>query len=245
MGREDQTEEREVLDSIFPDEITDVSEEEYRIAIQLDLPEEATKDDQDEQPEPPTMLLSVRYPEDYPDVAPDLDLSAPAGSTPHPLFNVADDKEQLLAGLEETIQESLGMAMVFTIVSALKDAAEQLIVTRLQAAQKAREEALLAVERAENQKFHGTPVTPETFLRWRDTFMQEMAEKRLREEEERLAEQAKRRGGGATGKDGLRLTGRQLWERGLAGKTDDDDAEVEAEDEEELGGAVQKLKIEA
>jgi hypothetical protein len=42
MGREDQIEEREVLDSIFPDEITDVSETEYRVAITLDVtqPEE-------------------------------------------------------------------------------------------------------------------------------------------------------------------------------------------------------------
>jgi hypothetical protein len=36
MGIEDQKEEREVLESIFPDEITDVSETEFRIAITLD-----------------------------------------------------------------------------------------------------------------------------------------------------------------------------------------------------------------
>ena len=39
MGREEQQEEREVLDSIFPDEITDVTEHEYRVAIKLDVGE--------------------------------------------------------------------------------------------------------------------------------------------------------------------------------------------------------------
>ena len=39
MGREEKKEERGVLDSIFPDEITDVSETEYRISIELEVTE--------------------------------------------------------------------------------------------------------------------------------------------------------------------------------------------------------------
>ncbi|EFX03809.1 rwd domain containing protein [Grosmannia clavigera kw1407] len=251
MGREDQIEEREVLDSIFPDEITDISETEFRIAIKLDLPEVAKDGDDDEEAEAPVILLTVRYPEDYPNVEPELDLLAPAGAVQHPLLNVAEEKEQLLAGLADTVQESLGMAMVFTLVSTLKEAAEQLIIGRQEAEERKREEKALAAEREENQKFHGTMVTPESFIRWRDAFVKEMAEKRKREEEERLAELAKRRGGGAGSKDGTRLTGRQLWERGLVGKIDEDDIDVDAEGEDNNGGAagategVQKLKIEA
>ena len=37
MGREEQIEEREVLDSIFPDEITDISETSYKVTILLDV----------------------------------------------------------------------------------------------------------------------------------------------------------------------------------------------------------------
>ena len=67
MGREEQIEEREVLESIFPDEITgticashslgcktntnentDISETEYRVSIQLEVVEE----NQEEAPEP-------------------------------------------------------------------------------------------------------------------------------------------------------------------------------------------------
>ncbi|KAK3941842.1 ubiquitin-conjugating enzyme/RWD-like protein [Diplogelasinospora grovesii] len=225
MGREEQVEEREVLDSIFPEEITDISEIEYRISITLDIPD-------DEENEPPVMILTVRYPEEYPDTAPFLKLSPPQNATPHEYFNVADDKDELLQGLEATIEENLGMAMVFTLVSALKEAAEQLVVSRREATAKAHEEILLAAEREENKKFHGTQVTRETFLKWRGDFLREMEEARVREEEERLAELKK-----ARIKEPARLTGRQLWERGLASKGDEEEGEedgVVAQDVEKL-----------
>ncbi|KAL2139513.1 hypothetical protein VTI28DRAFT_5077 [Corynascus sepedonium] len=225
MGREEQIEEREVLDSIFPDEITDISETEYRITIKLDIP--------DDEEEPPVMLLTVRYPEEYPDKAPLLELAAPQNSTPHQYLNVAEDKDQLLQGLESTIEENLGMAMVFTLVSAVKEAAEQLVEDRKQAAARAHEEAILAAEREENKKFHGTPVNRETFLKWREQFLKEMEEARLKEEEERAAEQKK-----AKIKEPVKLTGKQLWERGLAtaGQEDGDEDGVPTED-------IQKLKV--
>ncbi|KAL2168465.1 hypothetical protein VTG60DRAFT_7267 [Thermothelomyces hinnuleus] len=225
MGREEQIEEREVLNSIFPDEITDISETEYRITIKLDIP--------DDEGEPPVMLLTVRYPEEYPDKAPLLELAAPQNSTPHQYLNIAEDKDQLLSGLEATIEENLGMAMVFTLVSAVKEAAEKLVEDRKQAAAKAHEEAILAAEREENKKFHGTPVNRETFLKWREQFLKEMEEARLREEEERAAEMKK-----AKIKEPVKLTGKQLWERGLAtaGQEDGDEDGLPTED-------VQKLKV--
>ncbi|KAK4128314.1 RWD-domain-containing protein [Parathielavia appendiculata] len=225
MGREEQIEEREVLDSIFPDEITDISETEYRISVTLDIP--------DDEAEPPVMLLTVRYPEDYPDKAPLLELAAPQNSTPHEYLNIAEDKDRLLQGLEATIEENLGMAMVFTLVSALKEAAEQLMQERRDAAARAHEEALLAAEREENKKFHGTPVTRETFLKWREGFLREVEEARLREEEEKAAEMKK-----ARIKEPARLTGRQLWERGLvsAGQEDVEEDGVPADD-------MQRLKV--
>ncbi|AEO65766.1 de7eb1d3-5f96-4281-809b-b449e4c60512 [Thermothielavioides terrestris] len=225
MGREEQIEEREVLSSIFPDEITDISETEYRISITLDIP--------DDEAEPPVILLTVRYPEEYPDKAPLLELSAPQNSAPHQYLNVAEDKDQLLQGLQATVEENLGMAMVFTLVSAVKEAAEQLVVERREAAAKAHEEALLAAEREENKKFHGTPVNRETFLKWREQFLKEMEEARIREEEERAAELKK-----ARIKEPARLTGRQLWERGLAAadQEEGDEDGVPTED-------VQRLKV--
>ncbi|KAK2068711.1 hypothetical protein P8C59_003339 [Phyllachora maydis] len=220
MGREEQAEEREVLDSIFPDEITDISDHEYRIAIGLDIPD-------DEENEAPTILLTVRYPEDYPDRAPHLELSAPPNATAHPYFGVGDDKQELLQGLQATMEENLGMAMVFSLVSAVKEAAEQLVMGRREAAARVQEEALLAAEREENKKFHGTPVTRETFLKWREDFIREMEEARVREEDERAAELKR-----ARIKEPVKLSGRQLWEKGLAGRVDpeegDDDVPTES-----------------
>lgn len=176
----------------------------------------------------------MRYPDAYPDEAPFLDLSPPHNAAPYPYFSVAADKAQLLSALEDTIQENIGMAMIFTLVSTLKEAAEQLVADRKGAAAQVREEVLLAAEREENKKFHGTPVTPETFMRWRDGFLREMEEQAQRDEEDRLAELKK-----ARVKEPTRLSGKQLWERGLA-KGD----EVEEDDSVPVE-QVERLKVEA
>ncbi|KAF5674026.1 hypothetical protein FHETE_3086 [Fusarium heterosporum] len=226
MGREDQIEEREVLESIFPDEITDISETEFRVSVALDIPGE-------EEEEPPTMLLQVKYPEDYPEKPPHLDILAPPNATPHDHFSVADDRDHLLASLDETIQENLGMAMVFAIVSTLKDNAEQLVQDRKDVITKAQEEAALAAEAEENKKFHGTAVTPESFLKWREGFLKEMEDKRQQEEDDRLAEMKK-----AKVKEPARMSGRQLWEKGLVGKVEEEDDDMPVE-------GIEKLKVEA
>ncbi|POS76079.1 hypothetical protein DHEL01_v205530 [Diaporthe helianthi] len=228
MGREEQIEEREVLDSIFPDEITDISETQYRIKITLDIPD-------DEENEQPVMALTVRYPEEYPDQAPYLDLSNEDGENRHPLFNIAESKDRLLKSLEPVIEENLGMAMVFTLVTSLKEEAEQMAIRAREAENKVHEEAALEAERKENEKFQGTAVTRESFLSWREGFLKEMEEKRQKEEEERLAEMKK-----ARIKEPTKMTGRQLWESGLAKgeEIDDGDDGVSAED-------LAKLKISA
>ncbi|TVY27386.1 RWD domain-containing protein [Lachnellula hyalina] len=233
MGREDQIEEREVLDSIFPEEIQDISETEYRISILLDI----LNDDGDDS-EPPSIILQVKYPPDYPEEAPILDILGPPNAPVHPFFSVNSDKQTLLNGLSETIEENMGMAMIFTIVSTLKDNAEQLVAQRQAGARQEHEIKLLALEAEENKKFHGTPVTPETFGPWRDEFRREMEELRAKEEDaEEAAEKKKNRGKDAV----VLLTGRQLWERGLAGKIEEDEDE---EDELPVEG-VEKLKVEA
>ncbi|KAH8591664.1 ubiquitin-conjugating enzyme/RWD-like protein [Bisporella sp. PMI_857] len=231
MGREEQIEEREVLDSIFPDEIQDISETEFRVSILLDV----TNDDGDES-EPPTILLKVLYPAEYPDEPPILDLLSPPQASPHPFFILTDDKDELLAGLAESIEENIGMAMIFTLVSTLKDNAEQLIASRQENARNIQEEKILAAEREENKKFHGTPVNPETFKTWREGFRKEMEELREKEErEEEIAEKKRNKGKEAT----VLLTGKQLWERGLAGKVDEED------DGDDLPAAVESLKVAA
>ncbi|KAF2763738.1 RWD-domain-containing protein [Teratosphaeria nubilosa] len=219
MGREEQKEEREVLDSIFPEEIQDISDTEYRITINIDV----TKEPDDETPDP-VIILNVRYPEDYPDQAPDLDIMQPPNALKHAHLNVQEDKVRLLEALQPTTEESMGMAMVFTLVSTLKESAELLISERQQAIQAQKDIEAAKAEEEENRKFEGEKVTRETFLAWRDKFRKEMADEAARKLAEQEAEDKKKRGGKAEEK---KLTGKQLWEQGIAGKTADDEDEGE------------------
>ena len=217
MGRDEQKEEREVLDSIFPDEIQDVSENELRITIKLDLPQQA-----EEEEEQPVIVLNVRYPEAYPDHPPDLDIMNAPNAPRHEHLNVSEDKARLLDALQPTIEESMGMAMVFALVSALKDSAELLISERQQAVQAQKDVEAAEAEAEENRKFEGEKVTRESFLEWIAKFKQEMADQKARRAAELEAEEKKKRGGKAEEK---KLTGKQLWEQGLAGKAMDEDEE--------------------
>ena len=183
-----------------------------------------------------TLLLTVAYPETYPDIPPDLTLSAPPDAPRHTHLDIQNDKARLLSALQPVIEENLGMAMVFTLASTLKDSAELLISERQAAAQGLKDIEAAKAEEEENRKFHGTAVTRETFLAWRDRFRNEMAEAEERRREDKEAEDKKRRV-----KAEERLTGKQLFERGLVGKVE--------EDEEDDGGSelvqpVQELKVE-
>jgi hypothetical protein len=179
-----------------------------------------TNDDGDDSA-PPTLLLQVKYPDSYPDEAPILDISAPPNAPSHPYFSVSGDASSLLSSLNSTIEDEslLGMAMIFQLASTLKDSAESLVASRQAEARAAEEERSLVQEREENKKFHGTPVTPETFGPWRDQFRAEMEAKEKQEDEaEEAAERKKNRGRETE----VKLTGRQLWERGLAGKVEEE-----------------------
>ncbi|KAJ5899138.1 RWD domain-containing protein [Penicillium taxi] len=228
MGREDQIEEREVLDSIFPEEITDISETAYKVSIILETPEH----DPDE--EQPLIYLEVSYPEEYPDVAPELNISCPPNAPKNPRLDVQEDRDFLMEALQPTIEENIGMAMVFTLVSALKESAEVLMQDRANLVQAQKEMLAKKAEEEENRKFQGTPVNRETFLEWHARFLQEEQDEEQRQREEKEAEDKKKKI-----KEEKKLTGRQLWERGLAGKGDDE------EEGEDALQAVQKLKIAA
>lgn len=126
----------------------------------------------------------------------------------------------------------MGMAMIFSLVSTLKDSAELLISERQKAVQAEKEFEAAQAEEEENRKFHGAVVTRESFLAWREGFLKEMEEAEKKRQEEMLMEDKKKR----SAKEELRLTGKQLWERGLAGKGEDEDDGDESMD-------VGKLKI--
>jgi hypothetical protein len=135
-----------------------------------------------------------------------------------------------------TIDENLGMAMVFTIVSTLKDAAESLVAERQRQAQNIKDVEAAKAEEEENRKFHGAAVTRESFLKWRAKFRHEEEERERREKEDKEAEERKRKGR----LEEKKLTGKQLWERGIAGKNEDEDG-AESENIDGITAEVDKL----
>ena len=131
------------------------------------------------------------------------------------------------------------MAMAFTLVSALKDNAELLISERQAAAQAMKDIEAAKAEEEENRKFHGTAVTRETFIEWRERFRKEMTEAEDKKREERELDDKRKRV-----KTEERLTGKQLFERGLVGKIDEDEDEDDHDDEHAALLSVRALKVE-
>ncbi|PIL23901.1 hypothetical protein GSI_13652 [Ganoderma sinense ZZ0214-1] len=172
MSAEVLTEEFEVLESIYPTEITKLSEREIQIDVEPDDPVEGIEE--------LSLAFKVEYPDEYPEALPIFSLEVQQGEL--------DDEEvdQLLVELGKVGEKNLGMAMTFTLVTHLRE--------RLSALQREREERIRKDEmekerraiEAEEAKTRGTPVTVESFKAWKVKFDKEMAAKRMKEDEEKL-----------------------------------------------------------
>jgi RWD domain len=191
------------------------------------------------------LLLAVTYTPSYPDEPPKLSVTQSPDANTHPLLNVAfsssPDSETLTKSLNETAEESVGTAMVFELVAALKEAAENIISAR-RGEQAAVQAAKVAkAEEEENRKFAGTSVTPETFMAWHVRFKKDMEDEERRKIEDAEADKKGRRTAAGV-KEEAKLTGKQLWQQGLVGKNPD-----EEEEEDGLDGlaGVERLKISA
>lgn len=213
----EQQQELEVLQSIYPDELEIISETHFTIRIGLDTQTDRTH----------TLLLDVRFPETYPEVVPRLaievideepvseeeDLDEEDDTKFVSLAETMDfdktDLSTLLARLDEETELNVGTPSIFAITAILKDEAELLFQTKVDAAQKAYDDQLLAKEAEEQKKFHGTKVTKESFEKWRKTFREEM----------KIDEQMKLR---FEKLHNGKMTGRERFEKGLAGEADDD-----------------------
>ena len=190
----------------------------------------------EEDPEPPTLVLHVAYPDAYPHAAPELDISLDVDSEASEYLTFPDDRAQLLLALADTVEENLGMAMVFTLASTLKDAAETLMHERASAEERALEAVKREEEEKEMEKFRGELVNRERFLDWRNRFFAEKAAAKQRVVDDEEAE-GKRGQRANTKVEEKKLTGKDLWERGLVGNADDE----EEGDDEAID--VSKLKL--
>ncbi|OMJ08598.1 RWD domain-containing protein 1 [Smittium culicis] len=188
---EERENEIDALKSIYGDEFIESEDpSKFSIRIESDLVVEKNE----------VLFLNISYTERYPEEAPEFEIETSEDSTLN-----SEDIDSLYKNLSETVEESLGMVMVFTMASYLKEFLHDLIVYK--------EELVTNMERLriekeieqEQKKFIGTKVTPELFREWAEKFRVEM-------EKAKAAAADQRKGTAEDSKKG-RLTGRQLFEQ--------------------------------
>ncbi|KAF8077970.1 RWD-domain-containing protein [Lyophyllum atratum] len=200
-----------VLESIYPEELSKISERDVEI--------DAEPDDPIDGAEELKLTLCVHYTDEYPDALPELSLRTVEGDV--------DDEEldAILDELRSVGNDNIGMAMTFTLVSHLREQLSIFVRARSERREKEEREKERLVIEEEEARTRGTPVTVESFKAWKAAFDREIALRKAREDEEKLK--------GLTPKEkeewkrvGSRFSGRQLFERGDR-SLDDDDALLE------------------
>ena len=151
----------------------------------------------------PVLSLDVQYTEQYPDETPTLSVkvledekqilgeSRSQTSPEEELENNQCDPREgvqfLQKELEQVASESLGMPMVFTLASHLREALTDYMTRQAQQAEKDAQKKREAELRAEEEKFRGTAVALERFKVWRVEFMKKQAALKAEKEEAHIA----------------------------------------------------------
>ncbi|XP_041844129.1 RWD domain-containing protein 1 isoform X2 [Melanotaenia boesemani] len=184
---EEQRNELEAIESIYPDSFTVLSEDPCSFTITV-------ASDAGEHTETVEATLKFTYVDKYPDVPPLWEI--------HSQENLEDrDMEDILTLLQQQAEENLGMVMIFTLVTAVQEKLNEMVDEKKNRQEEEKRRKEMEAEEAEKVAFQGTVVTIENFLAWKAKFELDMAEARRKKQKEE--EQ------GAKSK----LTGKQLFER--------------------------------
>lgn len=162
--KEEQDNELEALESIYPEELEKISDKPYHCFRVLIKGEAKVRDNVKEA----TVYVQITHTEKYPDEV--------------PVMEVVDEEEALddfmIDQLQETMkteaEENLGMVMVFTLISVVQEKLNTLLEQQAQGEIDAIDEKKREEDEAERKKFEGTKVTVETFLAWREKFEADM-----------------------------------------------------------------------
>ncbi|KAJ2394212.1 rwd domain-containing protein [Coemansia sp. RSA 2603] len=214
---EEQQNEVEILQSIYPTEYVQESTDPCRFSLTIAI------DDVDDI-RPCTLQLTIEYTPTYPDELPIFEISLAPEGNDAPLTDIdaelsAEDINHLTEKTRETGEESLGMAMVFAMASSLKECAIERLVKKTADLKRIKDERIQREIEAEQAKFIGTPVTRESFARWKAAFdaeMMDVARLAAEAEEKQGAKRAAAAAAGSTAagaRKDARLTGRQLFEQ--------------------------------
>jgi len=189
MSDEEKQEELEVLESIYADNFT-LYPESGRFTVLIEAEEEEDdlafnrKTQYDVYPLPNFALsITFNHPEHYPE--------EPIGyEMIHEPHDDGQDEDILAGGdpswfrdienfIQETIEESSGMPMAFTITSGIQEKVTELSEELHEKRKEQIEQFKLEEEERKTKKLIGTPVTLETFTQWKIRFQAEMKALRL------------------------------------------------------------------
>lgn len=170
--KEEQNNEIEALESIYPDELEVVEVEPFHIFNVVIKPTELQDTD-----ETASCTVQFQYVSNYPDVPPIFKITD--------MENLDEEHEDVLNDLVyEQISENLGMAMVFTIVSAIQEKIALIVEGRARQEIEEKERVEKEKAEAEQKRFEGTKVSVETFMAWKTKFDAEMNELKSRKVKE-------------------------------------------------------------
>ncbi|KAG9455571.1 hypothetical protein H6P81_000079 [Aristolochia fimbriata] len=213
---QEQEMEIEALEAILMDDIKEIDSAESGLStnnrcFQITL---SPQDDEfDESAYTPVQLaLIFSHTENYPDEGPLLNVKSIRGIK-------REDLQILKEKLEQEVLENLGMAMIYTLVTSVKEWLSEKFGQNAQEVELEDEDA----EKDEVIVPHGEPVTVETFLAWRERFEAELALERAKLMPESALTTTKEK----------KLTGRQWFESGRAAVKGAVPVNEESEDEDD------------
>nr|XP_022294197.1 RWD domain-containing protein 1-like [Crassostrea virginica] len=185
--KEEQNNEIEAIESIYPEEIEVLKTEPYHV-FTITIRSQDTDQCTDEvDPDQANCVIQFSYVENYPEEAPLFEITDSE--------NLADDQlEDIITLINEQIEENIGMVVVFTIVSAVQEKLTEMVEESKRRKVEEAERKQRQLEEEEQKRFEGTKVSVETFLAWKTKFDAEMAELK---KEKILKEKTK----GLTGKE--------------------------------------------
>ncbi|CCE62231.1 hypothetical protein TPHA_0C00750 [Tetrapisispora phaffii CBS 4417] len=258
--KEEQQQEIEVLESIYPDELTIINDNypniQFEVTLKLDVEIGLGSLSKEH-----IITVHFQLPENYPDEPPIIRLKAQEISLKDDEEEEEEEEERefdehgniivsklenlpdkisfqkympvLESQIESQIESDMliGMQMCFTLLSTTKDSCETWFRDELKTLEQEYEKKREEKEKEEQVKFNGTKVTKESYLAWREKFRNELKMDRKDHERREEAHNGK-------------LTGKMMFERNVAGTNDDiDEAEGEVENNDnEVNDIASSLK---
>ncbi|CAD5209818.1 unnamed protein product [Bursaphelenchus xylophilus] len=179
--KEQQEQEVEILEAAYPDELEILNREYPNIKVKVTIPSVPKW----ENPDPDFYLeLEIRLPAQYPDVAPEFEISG------FPMDFPLKCIEEVYQNMRTAAYGMLGFQVMITLISEIQNS----IPTTLKRLEKEKslEERRIQDEKeeAEQRKFEGNRVTVESFNEWRVKFEKEFLAAELDAKRQREAELA-------------------------------------------------------